>query len=83
MGTDVSSATTFLKQKEEDWQQMLAQGQSPSPKRKEEEINTKWEITLFKKYLQRHQARSGSFNASDTEIKKESSKEMNNVVTNK
>ena len=34
-GTDVSSATIFLKQKEEDWQQMLlAQGQSSSPKNK-------------------------------------------------
>ena len=30
IGTDVSSATIFLKQKEEDRQQMLAQGQSPS-----------------------------------------------------
>ena len=29
-GTDVSSGTVFLK--EEDWQQMLAQGQSSSPK---------------------------------------------------
>ena len=27
-----SSETIFLKQKEEDWQQMLAQGQSSSPK---------------------------------------------------
>ena len=27
-GTDVSSGPVFLKQKEEDWQQMLAQGQS-------------------------------------------------------
>ena len=32
IGTDVSSGTIFLKQKEEDWQQMLAQGQSSSPK---------------------------------------------------
>ena len=31
-GTDVSSAIIFLKQKEEDWQQVLAQGQSSSPK---------------------------------------------------
>ena len=30
---DVSSATIFPKQKEEDWQQMLAQGQSSSQKR--------------------------------------------------
>ena len=32
-GTDVSSGTIFLKQKEEDWQQMLAQGESSSPKK--------------------------------------------------
>ena len=31
-GTDDSSGTIFLKQKEEDWQQMLAQGQSSSQK---------------------------------------------------
>ena len=30
IGIDVSSATIFLKQKEKDWQQMLAQGQSSS-----------------------------------------------------
>ena len=30
-GTEVSSATIFFKQKVEDWQQMLAQGQSSSP----------------------------------------------------
>ena len=30
IGTDVNSATIFLKQEEEDWQQMLAQGQSSS-----------------------------------------------------
>ena len=30
IGTDVSSLSIFLKQKEEDWQQMLAQGQSSS-----------------------------------------------------
>ena len=30
IGTDVSSVTIFLKQKEEDWHQMLAQGQSSS-----------------------------------------------------
>ena len=30
MGTNVSSVTVFLKQKEEEWQQMLAQGQSSS-----------------------------------------------------
>ena len=35
IGRDVSSAAIFLKQKEEDWQQMLAQGQSSSPKNKE------------------------------------------------
>ena len=32
IGTDLSSVTIFLKQKEEDWQQMLAQGQSSSQK---------------------------------------------------
>ena len=35
-GTDVSSATIFLKQKEKDWQQMLAQGQSSSQEKKGE-----------------------------------------------
>ena len=30
IGTDGGSVTIFLKQKEEDWQQMLAQGQSSS-----------------------------------------------------
>ena len=30
IGTDVSSGTVFLKQKEKDWQWMLAQGQSSS-----------------------------------------------------
>ena len=34
MGTDVSSGIIFLKQKEEDWQQMLGQGQSSSPRKK-------------------------------------------------
>ena len=38
MGTDVSSATIFLKQKEEDWQQSLAQDQSSSPKIKRKVI---------------------------------------------
>ena len=33
--TNVSSGTIFLKQKEEDWQQMLAQGQSSSQKKKQ------------------------------------------------
>ena len=33
-GTDISSATIFLKQKEEDRQEMLAQGQSFSPNKK-------------------------------------------------
>ena len=32
-GTDINSGTIFLKQKEEDWQQKLAQGQSSSPKK--------------------------------------------------
>ena len=31
---DISSATVFFKQKEDDWQHMLAQGQSSSPKEK-------------------------------------------------
>ena len=35
IGTDVRSVTIFLKQKGEDWQQTLAQGQSSSPKTKE------------------------------------------------
>ena len=35
-GTDVSSVTIFLKQKEGDWQQMFAQGQSFSPKNKKQ-----------------------------------------------
>ena len=34
MGTDISSQTLFLKQKEDDWQQVLAQGQSSAPKKK-------------------------------------------------
>ena len=33
-GTDVSSVTLFLKQKEEDWQQISAQGQSSSQEKK-------------------------------------------------
>ena len=38
-GIDVSSVTIFLKQKEEDWQQMVAQGQSSSPKKKNKQKN--------------------------------------------
>ena len=38
IGTDVSSVTVFLKQKEEDWQQMLAQGQSSSHTQKKPEV---------------------------------------------
>ena len=34
---DISLGTVLLKQKEEDWQQMLAQGQSSSPKNKKKE----------------------------------------------
>ena len=34
IGTDVSPGRIFLKQKEEDWQQELAQDQSSSPKEK-------------------------------------------------
>ena len=34
IGTDISSVMIFLKQKEEDWQQMLAQGQSSSHTKK-------------------------------------------------
>ena len=40
ISTDVSSGTIFLKQKEEGWQQMLAQGQFSSPnKRKISSLN--------------------------------------------
>ena len=42
-GIDVSSATIFLKQKEEDWQPMLAQGQSSSQKTK----NLKLTFSIF------------------------------------
>ena len=35
----VSLGTTFLKQKEEDWQQMLAHGQSCSPKQTNKQKN--------------------------------------------
>ena len=38
IGTDVSSRTIFLKQKEEDWQWMLAQGQSFSPKKRKRAV---------------------------------------------
>ena len=38
MGTDVSAEPLFLERKEEDWQQVLAQGQSSSPKNKNEKI---------------------------------------------
>ena len=34
MEEDCSSATNFLNQKEEDWQRMLAKGQSSSPGKK-------------------------------------------------
>ena len=34
IATDVNSVTIYLKEKEEDWQQMLAQGQSSSTKKK-------------------------------------------------
>ena len=34
IGTDVSSGAIFLKQTEKNWQQMLAQGESSSPKKK-------------------------------------------------
>ena len=42
IGTDVSSVATFLKQKKEkeDWQQMLAQGQSSSPKQTKNHANS-------------------------------------------
>ena len=44
--TDVSSATILLKQKGEDWQQRLAQGQSSSPKiflkRRDTEMHPFW-----------------------------------------
>ena len=38
IATDVSSVTTFLKQKEEDWQQMLAQGQSSKIKKQKHTV---------------------------------------------
>ena len=41
--TDVSSATIFLKQKEEDWQQMVAQGQSSSQTTKINKLKKKKE----------------------------------------
>ena len=37
MGTDVSSGPLLLKQKEENWQQVLAQAQCSSPKKKKKE----------------------------------------------
>ena len=40
MGTDVGPVTISLKQKEEDWQQILAQGQSSSHKKKPKEKNS-------------------------------------------
>ena len=43
IGTDVSSATIFRKQKEEDWQQMVAQGQSSSQKKRKKESSRKQE----------------------------------------
>ena len=41
MGIDVSSATIFLRKKKEDWQHMLAQGQSSLPKKIIIKIKTK------------------------------------------
>ena len=38
---DVSSGRISLKQKEEDWQWKLAQGQSSSPKK--DQLNAKWQ----------------------------------------
>ena len=40
IGRDVSSVAVFLKQKEEDWQQMLAQSQSSSPKKGKKSAST-------------------------------------------
>ena len=42
IGTDVSSVTIFLKQKEEDWQQMLVQGQPSSHQKKDTTQLTLW-----------------------------------------
>ena len=42
---DVSSGTIFLKQKEEDWQRMLAQGQSFHPPTKKKERRPNYLIT--------------------------------------
>ena len=36
IGTDVAPGTIFLRQKQEDWQWMLVQGQSSSPKKREQ-----------------------------------------------
>ena len=63
IGTDVSSATVFLKQKEDDWQQMLAQGQSSSHTQKEN-INTYltgllWALEISIKY-EEHRSCSSS-----------------------
>ena len=50
IGTDVSSATIFFKQKVEEWQQMLPQGQSSSPKKKSKKRKQICEVdTHFRK----------------------------------
>ena len=43
-GTGVSSATTFLKQREEDWQQMLAQANLPHQKLKKIKSSLSYKI---------------------------------------
>ena len=51
---DVSSVSVFLKEKEEDWQQMLAQGQPSSKKKKTRKENTRLIALFFLLELRRH-----------------------------
>ena len=44
---DVDSGTIFLKQKGEDWQQMLAQGQSSSPNKQTNHPKQEQELPLL------------------------------------
>lgn len=48
---DISSGTVFLGQREEDWQQMLAQGQSSSPKKKKNKQNYVNDVVLLNKEI--------------------------------
>ena len=52
IGTDVSSVTIFLKQKEEDWQWMLAWGQSSSPKKKKQRKKKDLILNLIIKFTE-------------------------------